>query len=211
MKRFIVVTFLGLGWVFYEMSGGADFEPRRLAPVQHAEAPAVTRTETVRTEPVEQVERVAVTELVVRPTAPERPAANPNRRAEIAQERIGQLGAAAGGGLSLFPEGGARGEGLTLASLEDGASGLVEVPTTTTVRPVDPVVTSIEARDIRVVNASRVNLRAGPGTDHSVVTKLTRDARVEVLSDGGDGWVQLRVVASGREGWIADYLLAGLN
>ena len=32
MIRFIVISFALLGWAFYELSGGADFEPRKPRP-----------------------------------------------------------------------------------------------------------------------------------------------------------------------------------
>jgi uncharacterized protein YgiM (DUF1202 family) len=67
------------------------------------------------------------------------------------------------------------------------------------------------ARDLRNVSASRVNMRQGPGTDFNVVAKLTLGTEVEVLRDQGDGWVKLRVVDSGRVGWMADHLLTAAN
>lgn len=40
MGKFIIGTFLMLGWTFYEMSGGADFEPeRRVTQVAAIDAP----------------------------------------------------------------------------------------------------------------------------------------------------------------------------
>ena len=47
MSKFIVFTFLILGWTFYEMSGGSDFVPqeRQVAQAEAAEStPAVTRS-----------------------------------------------------------------------------------------------------------------------------------------------------------------------
>ena len=34
---------------------------------------------------------------------------------------------------------------------------------------------------------------------------------VEVIRDNGDGWVKLRVLDSGRVGWMADFLLVASN
>ena len=57
MGKFIVFTFLMLGWTFYELSGGADFEPERriVAEVQDTAEPTpsdagveVTRTATTQ-------------------------------------------------------------------------------------------------------------------------------------------------------------------
>ncbi|WP_093738053.1 SH3 domain-containing protein [Sulfitobacter delicatus] len=48
MKRFIFLTFGFMGWAFYEMSGGADFEPasQRMARLQDAETTSVTEAST---------------------------------------------------------------------------------------------------------------------------------------------------------------------
>lgn len=64
-------------------------------------------------------------------------------------------------------------------------------------------------RDIRAVNGDLVNMRNGPGTNFSVLARLNRDTRVEVLADPGDGWVKLRPLNGGPAGWMADYLLTG--
>ncbi|MBB93106.1 MAG: hypothetical protein CML68_00655 [Rhodobacteraceae bacterium] len=63
-------------------------------------------------------------------------------------------------------------------------------------------------RDIRAVAGDRVNMRNGPGTNFSVTAQLTRDTRVEILTDPGDGWVRLRPINGGPVGWMAAYLLA---
>ncbi|MCO5171467.1 MAG: SH3 domain-containing protein [Planctomycetes bacterium] len=48
------------------------------------------------------------------------------------------------------------------------------------------------------VNADALNLRAGPGTDHDVVTTLRRGTLVRVLGDPAADW--LHVEADGRDG-----------
>ncbi len=66
-------------------------------------------------------------------------------------------------------------------------------------------------KDIREVTGSRVNLRRGPGTDYSAVGKLRQGDQVLVLRDSGDGWIKLRVVETGRIGYMADFLLTASN
>lgn len=48
MKSYVCLTFAFMGWGYYEMSGGADFEPeqRVLAAATSAEPEIVTRAET---------------------------------------------------------------------------------------------------------------------------------------------------------------------
>lgn len=57
------------------------------------------------------------------------------------------------------------------------------------------------------VNATRVNLRAGPSTANEVLDQVTLDQRVEVLEAGSDGWSRIRVPESGRVAWIFDRFL----
>tara|TARA_R100000789_G_scaffold67590_3_gene63570 strand:+ start:66197 stop:66934 length:738 start_codon:yes stop_codon:yes gene_type:complete len=64
-----------------------------------------------------------------------------------------------------------------------------------------------EERDLRVVSASRVNLRDGPATSYGIVAKLDEGIEVEVLDDTGDGWVKLRLVDAETEGWMSDDFL----
>lgn len=66
-------------------------------------------------------------------------------------------------------------------------------------------------KDIREVSAARVNMRTGPGRTFSVLTKLSNGEKVEILQDPGSGWVKLRVVDSGRVGWMANSLLTASN
>jgi len=61
--------------------------------------------------------------------------------------------------------------------------------------------------DVRKVSGNRVNVRGGPGTDYNVVSRLVRGDAVEIIEDNGDGWVLMRPVDGGEEGWMADFLL----
>lgn len=65
--------------------------------------------------------------------------------------------------------------------------------------------------DIRSVQKSRVNMRMGPGTDYDVLTKLDAGLRVNVLETTGTGWVKLRVIDTGRIGWMAETLISAAN
>lgn len=57
------------------------------------------------------------------------------------------------------------------------------------------------------VTGSRVNLRAGPGTDKAVVGNLTFGTEAEVLSDK-DGWFEIRAADGVTSGWIFGKFLA---
>jgi len=63
MGRFIILSFLVMGWAFYELSGGADFVPetRVLAEAEAPQAEIVTRADTATL--------VSLTEEVASPVA----------------------------------------------------------------------------------------------------------------------------------------------
>ena len=66
MGKFIVFTFLVLGVVFYEMSGGSEFEPELRAPIAVAE----TKLDPSRTAPVEPQVARADTSTLIQISAP---------------------------------------------------------------------------------------------------------------------------------------------
>jgi len=64
------------------------------------------------------------------------------------------------------------------------------------------------AADLRSIDGDRVNMRAGPGTEYSVLTTLSRGAAVEVLSGAEGDWLRLRVLQTGETGYIANWLVS---
>lgn len=198
-SRFVVASFLGLGWAFYELSGGADFAPPERpetvaeAPVAQAQTPApVLASATVVP---------SSKEVVPTPLTP-RPAADPALRQQIAREQLAQVGSSLSSDAAFdgrIPTG-----GLQLVSLEGGLSAITTQPAAPVVaveRP-DP-----QGPDVRYVNASRVNMRQGPGTNYSVLTRLLANDKVIILEDNGAGWLRLKVDDDNRVGWIAASLL----
>ena len=63
----------------------------------------------------------------------------------------------------------------------------------------------------REVDGDNVNVRSGPGRDFDVVDQLTRGALAEVLREDPSGWVEVRIEASGRTGWILGDFLAPVD
>lgn len=64
-----------------------------------------------------------------------------------------------------------------------------------------------DALPVRHVMADRLNLRAGPGTDHAVIGSVTRNQPVTPIAAVSNGWVHVRL-ANGDEGWLADEYLS---
>lgn len=116
---------------------------------------------------------------------------------------------------------------ITVAAAQPEATIVLASATATTepkpaaAKPETPVVDLTKAnaltaspepeKDIREVTGNRVNLRRGPGTDYSAVGKLRRGDQVLILRDNGDGWLKLRVIETGRIGYMADFLLTASN
>jgi N-acetylmuramoyl-L-alanine amidase len=64
-----------------------------------------------------------------------------------------------------------------------------------------------------ITNASRVNLRTGPGAGFPVITVLSSGQLVYVASRNADGsWLQVQVVGTGTLGWVnARYVYTNVN
>lgn len=204
MKRFILLSFVFLGLGFYELSGGADFDP-----VAAREAAVLARGGSLDRDPAadmrlagavqEEDALPSVTRMslnltsfddVLSDDAPRQPQSSATiEPAEPAQNAIA----------------------VTPVTFENPADNQTVLPSLifpgNSARASSDAVT--EPRDLRLVSASAVNMRGGPGTGFDVVTRLDRDTQVEVLQDDGTGWVRLRPVEGGPEGWIADFLLTG--
>lgn len=168
MGKFIVFTFLMLGWAFYELSGGSDFEPqvRDVAEVEVIEQrPAVTRSSaapaliSLNLPALDQVAAPAVNAEVIATITP--------ASAPLPQEVVSPEPAA------------------------EPVAVVVEEP----------------VLDLRAVAASRVNMRAGPGTNFDVLNAFDRGTEAEVLLVDATGWAQIRILQSGEIGWMAERLL----
>ncbi len=63
------------------------------------------------------------------------------------------------------------------------------------------------SRAVYYVNASRLNLRAGPGMDFPKVMVLERNEALEMLGQAED-WAQVRVQRDGTLGWVSNRYLS---
>ncbi len=205
VARFILVTFGFLGWAFYELSGGSDFdgEALRLSRIETQDlspvAPEKARTllasvDTSQAQQSDDVTRSALnlttTKNIItpKPTVVATQAVATATSANVVEASL-VTGEAFIDDLTAEPT-------IILPSLVAGLNP-------SAVQPLQEVNDS----DIRSVTGNRVNVRGGPGKDYSVVNSLTRGTEVEVLQDPGDGWVKLRPVDGGPVGWMADFLL----
>lgn len=228
MNKFVVLAFVFFAVVFYEASGGADFDPEaaRLAAIETRQA-----RETARLSAGPGI-------IVTQALAPARAPLAVPRVAESAQAVTGSEPvlnlvsfASVANPRAAAPE---SPPGSQETTLEDLAATVArqEAPLDlAALAPIEPqssapqtplprsivfpgssvIASSAEvgrAQNIRVVKGALVNMRSGPGTNYDVVEQLPQATRVEVLTDTGNGWVELRPLDGGTSGWIAAFLLA---
>lgn len=225
MVRFILVSFAVLAWLFYEMSGGSDFVPfqaREISPSRitqtvldgaqpassdaQPQAPVSLSLASVEdvlsggtTQPARTVAPLEDDDADAETATPAPDV--PNTVLDVEEAALATAitdALAASEDTPIVPEDAQE----ALPSILDLGAGLA-----LTTLPETLPSSSEETADIRRVTGDRVNVRGGPGTSFDVVFQLLRDDTVEVLEDGGDGWVRMRAVASGDDGWIADFLL----
>lgn len=229
MSRFVIVAlgFMGLG--FYELSGGASFDPEeegakrlaeRLDGAPIAAQPVVARDTTPQSQPATaEVTRAARAAII--PATP--PALQGNAAAATDDLPSDTVALTFQSGIELPTTSVESGAVPTLSAIAVGADEVFS-PDVITPDVIDPdavtpeqdtalideggtnVVAEIPA-DLRRVTVSRANMRSGPGTRYGVVDKLIRDSEVEVMETSATGWAKLKVVETGIVGWMSAKLL----
>lgn len=204
MTRLILVTFAMLGWTFYVMSGGPDFEPRgiRTAQPDRVASVSIAAPKKVVAAPVDElVTRTALkTTDIIPPLLEPEPALNETETKAL----LSQVAAGLKANPSLFND---ENVTLTLASLEEGVSAMQQVATDADPQtPALPELVEV-TKDIREVSGTRVNMRDGPGTIYPIIGKARIGQQVEVLGESGTGWLRLRVLPGQQVGWISASLI----
>jgi hypothetical protein len=185
MNKYLLVAFALMDVAFYEMSGGADFEPGNTSLVVFAEPKPVMPSRDAQPASVTRANATGLSDI-----APSRAVIEP----------IPDNSAAGGDLVADVPR---------VASV-DPVVDPVQEPEVVAVEQETP--TEAETLpDLRFVDGDRVNMRGGPGTDYAVIGRLVRNDMVEVLQDDGNGWLHLRATASGDEGWMAARLVTAAD
>ncbi|MDA7429649.1 SH3 domain-containing protein [Primorskyibacter aestuariivivens] len=200
MKQYVLLTFGFLGFAFYELSGGADYEPR----LEFASGGALSAAPDV------EVTRLALADTA---TLAEKPASDDINH-QLEQAVLEALLSTKSAMVTAY-------EPVATTSLHRVKVTLPVAPQSAAAQTVAAVTPEPEptpeptaepeqsARiDLRSVARDRVNLRSGPGTEFDVMGRLTRGTTVMVLEEPGDGWVMLQIVPGGKIGWTADWLLS---
>ncbi|MEQ3708117.1 MAG: SH3 domain-containing protein [Tateyamaria sp.] len=217
MWRFILISFAFLGFVFYEMSGGGEFDSEELRlsrvetpPVVETSNPETTQTAQAPLQDPEDVTRVSLSLTsvndVLRPTNLRTQRAKVIANANEVEQTDQVLSEAAPAVIlpSLIMDQSA----VTTVTFGQDANDQQIVAVSAPAASAAPAAPEASPFDVRSVTGDSVNVRGGPGTDFSVVTRMVRGDKVEILQDPGQGWVQLRLVGGGPVGWMADFLLS---
>jgi hypothetical protein len=197
MWRLMTATFAFLGWSFYSLSGGADYQPRegsRQAEAQRLKAEAAAAPSQTNVLAQGKIDTVILDTVSM-------------NRSELDP-----------GGLGGLPD------DMPLRPIPVSADGQADdvIRWTATLNLAQPAVTAPLdqiiatsppaqpeiARDIRRITGNVVNFRSGPGTRYGVVGKLSRGAEVEVLETFDNGWLRMRAIESNRVGWVLGSLVA---
>ena len=184
MWRFILVTFGFLFFAFYELSGGADYAPkdgsRQAVAAERAHAAEQKRLAFLQAKPREKAPLPVAAEVITG-----------------GDDTL--VLASAGGSALPLPKPNA-------VTLDQAVIDVAKAENLTEVAASASTNTAF-GDDIREVTGGRVNLRRGPGTNFKAVDRLTRGEQVLVLSEE-NGWVKLRVLETGRIGYMADFLVS---
>ena len=196
MNKYILVAFGLLGLAFYELSGGADFEPGGTSLVVFAEPKPAESSEQAEMGLVARADTSAIT-VLSDDTQSARTELDTVSEPETTKSDESVAGVSL---VKLIPESKPEPEPQSITSTDtEAVVAAVSEPT------FDP------EPDLRFINGDRVNMRGGPGTDFAVIGKLYRNDMVEVIRDEGNGWLHLRDTITGDEGWIADWLVTASN
>ena len=176
-----------MGWGYWALSGGSDFTPERRANTVATQDPTL-QDATGQAEAAGDAARAAA--LAAAPQAATLTPAVPTPAAEA------QTVAA-----PVFTSLAQRRENLAAAAAAEAAARALAPPI---LRPA-----AAAGADLRVVDADRVNLRDGPGTDYVAIGQLTNGTIAEITEYGTGNWVRVKVQGTDQSGWMsARYLLS---
>lgn len=189
MRLFVVLSFVVLALAYWELSGGADFEPEfRSAAVDGAPQPTVEAAPDPALQPASQAEDVPAEATAA---AEPSPTEAPPTEAPPSAERVSPEEAPT----ALAPE-----------APPPETTAAVAPETAAAPAPAPDAAADATGGELRRVTGDRVNMREGPGTSFAVVGQMTAGETAEVLEER-DGWVWVRA-GTGAEGWMSARFLA---
>jgi len=174
MWKYLLLCFVMLGWAFFELSGGQDFEPALATSVSEVAAP---------TDDADPIDRSFDREEVARS------ATNALRGIEFGDDTE-----------AAAPVNVVTDAALWKVSADTETSAIIE----NILEDVVPVVAAAVPSDenLYAVAVNRANMRNGPSTRNGVIAKLERGTAVQLLPSSSRSWAKLRVVDTNRVGCI---------
>ena len=179
MWKYLLLCFVMLGWAFFELSGGQDFEPALATSISEVVAPSDDVDPIDRSFDREEVARAATDAL---------------RSIEFDDHEV-----------AAAPVNVVTDAALWKVSADTETSAIIE----NILDDVVPVVAATVPSDenLYAVSVNRAKMRNGPSTRNGVIAKLERGTAVQLLPSSSGSWVKLRVVETNRVGWISKKLL----
>lgn len=197
VKVYVPLTFVFMGWAFYEASGGAEFVPEERERVVATTAEPAAISKSTLAPAVPEVQVILASAKAPEPTAP----VVETSPAEALEAALA---------LAMSSEDTAAPAPTTeVAEAEADATTLVFQSLAQPLIDVSAPALAAET-DLRAVSGSRVNMRSGPGTSYGVIVTLTRGTEAEVL-ETLNGWARIRTVEDGKVGWMAERLLVEIG
>lgn len=199
MWRFVLVSFVALGWAFYVLSGGADYQPvENSIQVQ-------SRIETP--EPEEDGSGQATLNRQLQTLAQVEAMMDTMGEAEAETEELSvTLAATRTDGPGIIEAEASRPKAELLKMNIDDRNFETQESIDAAVASAlgDP---SFDPSQLRWVKEGMVDLRSGPGLSFDRVAQVTKGTEVAVLEDPGHGWLNVRIVDSYETGWLAEWLV----
>lgn len=214
MKTFVLVSFGFLALAFYELSGGADFDPseireQRLAVLAAEEAERAAKKAKQRAPEPAPVVVAEAPKVFVDTDPPLKPLDTDVTRVALNLTTFDAVSTASDAIEEAVAEAQQEAVPQNVSVITSSADTPAIIPSL--INPNDGVTAPLSqiglVEDIRTVSGNRVNVRQGPGTDFGVVGSIVRGDAVIILEDNGDGWVRFESVDGATNGWVADFLL----
>jgi hypothetical protein len=181
VNRFVFVSFIFMGWAYYELSGGGDFVAESWPDASETVADArISTSSEPAAEGTDQTAEAIAALTVATVATPDVATAE----TEVAQSDVDP-------------------------ALGDPTEGQAEPTFVSLVAPgaTAPAATETAAGNFRSVDANRLNVRQGPSTTDGVVGQITRGEIVAVLEETSDGWSLISIEGDGIQGWVASRFL----
>ena len=200
MWRFVLVSFVALGWSFYVLSGGADY-----APVENS-IQVQSKIEKPEPEPEEDTRQADLNRQLQTLAQVEAMMDGMEETEAETEELSVTLAATRSDGLGVIEAEASRPKAELLQMNIDDRNFETQESIDAAVSAAlgDP---SFDPSQLRWVKEGMVDLRSGPGLTFDRVAQVTKGTEVAVLEDPGHGWLNVRIVESYETGWLAEWLV----